>query len=307
MSRAPEFDEATQERASLHALGLLAPEEAADFEREIWTKPGLRELVEEMRVGLEQVARAEAIHQPPPDLRAALLEQVAQRTPSKSPIPFGTVSRQTLAVPAAPRTYGWVPWAVAAGLAVSAGLSFFQASSARSATSDALAQVKKLTDQLSHTKTQLADAQTQALVATKRVAELEAEGGKMRADNSRLAAETTKAVERMRVAALTRTPAAGASATAIAYVVWDKQQKNGFLNIKGLPPAPPGKDYQLWAIDNRQPAPVSAGTFVTQPDGTAQVFFKPADPQMRCDKFAVSLEPAGGGNAPAGPVFLVGS
>lgn len=298
MSR-PEFDETTQERASLHALGLLTPEEAAEFDREIWTRPGLRELMAELRAGLEQVAREEATHQPPPRLRETLLEQLATRAPSKSPIPFGTVSREPLTVPTRRTLPTWIPWAMAAGFAVAAGVGFSQLSKARSETEVARAKANAL-------GVDLAAAQAQALVAAKRISELEAEGGRIKAENTRLAAETTKAIERMRVVALARTPQANPSSTAAALVVWDRQQKTGMLAIKNLPPAPTGKDYQLWAIENGRPGPVSAGTFVMQPDGTAQIQFKPADPKMRCDQFAVSLEPAGGGNAPVGPVFLAG-
>ncbi|MBS0657659.1 MAG: anti-sigma factor [Verrucomicrobia bacterium] len=298
MSR-PEFDEATQERASLHALGLLTPEEAAEFEREIWTRPGLRELVAEMRAGLEQVAREEATQQPPPRLRETLLDQLATRAPSKSPIPFGTVSREPIAMPTRRALPAWIPWALAASLAVAAGVSYAQLGKARAEAEAAVAKAKALS-------LDLAAAQASALAAAKRVSELEAEGGRIKAENTRLAAETAKALDRMRAVALTRTPQANPTSTAAALVVWDKQQKTGMLLIKNLPPAPAGKDYQLWAIEKGRPAPVSAGTFVMQPDGTAQISFKPSDPTMRCDQFAVSLEPAGGGPAPVGPVFLVG-
>lgn len=299
MSRPQEFDEPTQERASLHALGLLTPEEAAEFDREIWTRPGLRELVAELRQGLEQVAREEATHQPPPRLRETLLEQVSSRTPSKSPIPFGTVSRTPLAMPSQRSFPGWIPWAVAAGLAVAAGVSYTQLGKARSEAELAQSKVRSLTSELTM-------VQAQALVAAKRISELEAEGGRIKAENTRLAAETTKAIERMRVVALSRTPQANPTSTAAALVVWDKQQKTGMMAIKNLPPAPAGKDYQLWAIEKGRPAPVSAGTFAMQPDGTAQIPFKPSDPTMRCDQFAVSLEPAGGSVSPVGLVFLSG-
>jgi len=47
--------------------------------------------------------------------------------------------------------------------------------------------------------------------------------------------------------------------TASAVVVWDKNQKNGIIQLDRLPPPAPGKDYQLWVIDPKiaQPKGVS--------------------------------------------------
>src|SRR5476649_352462 len=115
----PEFDEQTQERAALHALGLLTPDENTEFEREMWSRRGLRELVQEMRVGLEQVACAEAKKVPPPRLRETLLEQVSNRAASNPPITFPAfIPTATTPVPLrAPTNLFWLPWAAAAAFA----------------------------------------------------------------------------------------------------------------------------------------------------------------------------------------------
>jgi anti-sigma-K factor RskA len=72
-----------------------------------------------------------------------------------------------------------------------------------------------------------------------------------------------------------------------------------------LPPAPPGRTYQLWAIEKGR-APVSVGIFNTSPTGRAVVTLAmptSVHPQVS----AVTEEPAGGSPQPTQQPFLVGS
>ena len=66
--------------------------------------------------------------------------------------------------------------------------------------------------------------------------------------------------------------------TASAVVVWDKNQKNGVLQLDKLPPPAPGKDYQLWVIDPKIAQPVSAGVLAVPNDGLIRTSFHPATP-----------------------------
>ena len=69
-----------------------------------------------------------------------------------------------------------------------------------------------------------------------------------------------------------------------------------------------GKDYQLWVVDPSQPRPLDGGVFKTNPDGTAQIYFRPASSsKVRADKFAISLEPEGGRPVAEGLIFMIGS
>ncbi|MCI0547378.1 MAG: anti-sigma factor [Candidatus Rokubacteria bacterium] len=79
----------------------------------------------------------------------------------------------------------------------------------------------------------------------------------------------------------------------------------GLFVAAGLPPAPEGKIYQLWAIAGQNP-PVSAGVFAPDPNGVANLDVPPLPGLDRVDAFAVTLEPAGGVPAPTGPMFLLG-
>ena len=94
--------------------------------------------------------------------------------------------------------------------------------------------------------------------------------------------------------------------SARAVVVWDKQQKNGILQLDKMPPAGPGKDYQLWVIDPKNPQPVSAGLVTVANNGPIQTSFWPRGPIQSASAFAISLEKAGGAPKPEGKIILVG-
>ncbi len=96
------MNEQVQEQASLYVLGLLEGEEAAAFERRLECDITLRALVDELDVTAAQLALTAPAHSPPPELRSRVLSEVR--------------SKKTLAFP---RRNAWVPWAIAACLALS--------------------------------------------------------------------------------------------------------------------------------------------------------------------------------------------
>ena len=299
-----EFDEQTQERAALHALGLLTPEENTEFEREMWMRPGLRELVQEMRVGLEQVARAEAPKVPPPSLRDTLMEQVSNRPASNPPITFPAFVPEVVAPTASlrfPTNLVWLPLAAAAAFALLAAIFFFQRNSARSEARITVAKANDAANQLSIEK-----LQTSSL--TRRLTDLESETGRLRAESARLAQSQAASWSKLRVASLKTTPSANPASTAGAMVLWDADQGVGMLSVRNLPPAPAGKDYQLWVVDPSRPTPYSGGVFKTNADGSAQITFKPSPSgKVKADKFAISLEPEGGRPVAEGQIFMLGN
>ena len=88
-------------------------------------------------------------------------------------------------------------------------------------------------------------------------------------------------------------------AQASGRVVWN-QTKGGLLFVSGLPPAPAGKAYELWAIAGG--APRAAGLFQVDAGGRATHHVDATGGAV--DVFAVTLEPAGGVPAPTGPMVL---
>lgn len=100
------IDERTEEHAALHACGLLEPHEARAFEAAMATDAELRALVDELQSGAASMALCAPEKSPSPELRARILDSIA--APQKV-IRF-------------PRPPAFVPWAIAASLAVFCGL-----------------------------------------------------------------------------------------------------------------------------------------------------------------------------------------
>jgi hypothetical protein len=70
-----------------------------------------------------------------------------------------------------------------------------------------------------------------------------------------------------------------------------------------LPAPPPGKTYEMWIIRGGKPAP--AGLFSSNPHGDAIHLYRPAAPPAERDVVAVTLEAAGGVEAPTSTPVIV--
>ena len=92
--------------------------------------------------------------------------------------------------------------------------------------------------------------------------------------------------------------------TARARMMWH-EKAGGVFVATGLPAAPAGKAYQLWAIAGSN-APVSAGVFSVDASGAGSLSVRPLPGVTTVNAFAVTLEPAGGLPAPSGEMYLLG-
>jgi anti-sigma-K factor RskA len=92
--------------------------------------------------------------------------------------------------------------------------------------------------------------------------------------------------------------------TARARMMWH-EKAGGVFVATGLPAAPAGKAYQLWAIAGSN-APVSAGVFNVDASGAGSLSVRPLPGVTAVNAFAVTLEPAGGLPAPSGEIYLLG-
>jgi anti-sigma-K factor RskA len=89
-----------------------------------------------------------------------------------------------------------------------------------------------------------------------------------------------------------------------ARLYWNAPSGRVILAAWQLPPAPPGRTYQLWGIP-KDGKPVSLGTFAALAGGEARaVFAVPAG--LRIAVGAVTEEPEGGSPQPTSTPFLVG-
>jgi anti-sigma-K factor RskA len=86
---------------------------------------------------------------------------------------------------------------------------------------------------------------------------------------------------------------------------WNPGTGRGLLITSGLPKPSADKTYELWGIEGTQP--VAAGVFSVDDAGEARVPLPQVAPGREFDKFAVTLEPAGGVSKPSGPMVLLGS
>ncbi len=91
--------------------------------------------------------------------------------------------------------------------------------------------------------------------------------------------------------------------SATAFLLYDRSSQKAFFYGFNMPPLPPGKTYQLWAIVDR---PVSAGTFQADLGQTSRLLIQSIPPLQSIKRFAVSVEPQGGLPQPTGDIYLVG-
>jgi anti-sigma-K factor RskA len=86
---------------------------------------------------------------------------------------------------------------------------------------------------------------------------------------------------------------------------WNVRQQRAMVHAFHLPPAPPGREYQLWVLRGSQA--ISARVFNSDPDGHALVekIDLPASPDG-ITKVAITIEPAGGSPQPTTTPIMAG-
>lgn len=101
----------------------------------------------------------------------------------------------------------------------------------------------------------------------------------------------------VKLAALEPMPVAPAASAKIA---WDTTTKDVYLMINNLPQPASDKQYQLWALFNKQP--VDLGTFEWK---QTKLMIKMKGVQS-AQAFAITLEPKGGSPTPTGDMYVMG-
>jgi anti-sigma-K factor RskA len=104
------ISEEQQDQAALYVLGLLEPHEAAVFESELNANAELRDMARELREAAGNVALSAPPRTPPASLKQRIMREIAMKTEQRTVVPLQRAS------------LGWVPWAIAAALAVFCGL-----------------------------------------------------------------------------------------------------------------------------------------------------------------------------------------
>jgi anti-sigma-K factor RskA len=246
------IEETLQDDAGFYVMRMLPPDEAEAFEKRLAGDPELRAFVTQLEDAAGNLAHAAPTVAPPPNLKQRILADIRHEV-RVVPMTMG-------------RKFTWVPWALAAGLAVVAS-----------------------------TYWQRARIYRQQSIAYR--SQTEAQNNLIAELRSRDALST------MQIATLSTKVAAYEKALAV--VVFDAQRQSGTVKLAGFPQAPPNKAFQLWAIPSSG-KPISAGLVPVSADGISQVSFKPTQEVREAPTFAISVEPAAGSAQPSPEVIFVG-
>lgn len=104
---------------------------------------------------------------------------------------------------------------------------------------------------------------------------------------------------------VTRLAAPGTQPAPGIDVLWQPSEKRGVLVARNLPKVEPNRTYELWLIADG--APVPAALFNTGEDGTAVIEIDRLPAAAAPQKFAITVEPAGGSPTPTTDIILVGN
>lgn len=251
--------------ASEYAVGRLSASETSEFETHLATCPDCREEVAEMRDIAVQLSDAVATD-PPPSLRAAVLEQIAHTAQDPQP----ARNDRTSSVDIAERR-------LAEGSGASNVVPMQRSLQRRNRTAGLLAAAAVLAaiamgGWAVHSRSEARDATAQAQSLT-----------------SVLSANDVKTV----------TGHFGSAGDGT--VVLSRSQGKALLVAADLPSLPSGKVYEAWTIKDTPPVP--AGTFSAD---ASQTLVKLPAAAVNANQVAVTVEPAGGSDLPTtDPVFVV--
>ena len=254
------IDERMEEQASLHVLGALSPEEAAKFKQQMAADPELKAYVARLSVATGALAGSVLATEPPPQLRAKILAQVAEKQkivtlPERTAQPF----------------LAWGRW-LAFGLGMALVILSLQLQPLHKKMK---AQVQQITDL--NQLVQTLEAATNNLQQTV------------------LALQETNRLAGLRIAMLSSLLTDSPKAVAVS--LWDDSKQEGVFVVQNLKPLPVDRDYQLWVLDNGT-TPVDAGIFRVDDQGNVRMEFKTKSLIKVAGKFAVTEEAKGGVASP---------
>jgi len=263
--------EKLSELCSIYALGALDGEELREFEAHLKTGCTLcREQIWEYGETVASIPEALPNVSPSQDLKRRIMSQLEQNLANRTVVDFkpATDVRPT-------KARGWLPWACAVAAGIALTVSLTRVSSLNRGLAE---QQQRLNQQLEQLK-----------------------------DLQRLLSDEKEITQFLKKPDARVTPLGGTekSPQAAGKILWSAQEKKALFFASNLPLLPEGKTYQLWIIANNKP--IDAGIFPVDPEGNGFLKVPLLSEADKAQKFAVTLEPAGGVPQPTGDMHLLGS
>ena len=266
--------EKLSELCSIYALGALDGEELREFEAHLKTGcPLCGQQIQEYRDTVASIPEALPNVRPSRGFESRLLARLDQEASKAGVVDFKPAAKVLPVKPG--RRSGWFPWACAMAAGIALMVSLTRVSSLNRGIVE---QQERLNQQLEQLKV------LQRLLS----------------DEKEVTQFITKPGVRI-------TPLAGTdkSPQAAGKILWSAQEKKAFFMPQICRHHLQGKTYQLWIIaDNK---PFDAGIFAVDPDGNGFLKVPSLSEADKAQKFAVTLEPAGGVPQPTGDMHLLGS
>lgn len=251
---------------ALYAMEALSQEESALVRAHLEDCAECRGALAEARGDWALVAMSVEQHEVPAGSGERFMKRIAQDRPQAVRRPQAAVAPMERR---RPLMAGWMPWALAAALAVcAAGLEF---------------EVRSLRQEV-RTQASLLDAQTKSNARAHEVMDL------LSSPHAQHVMLTAAAARREPMARAVYMPSKGAL----------------ILQASDLAAAPQGKMYELWIIP-MQGAPMPAGMFKPNAAGVASVVLPEIPKGVAAKAFGVTLENEQGSATPTMPILLSGA
>ena len=256
------------EDLSLYALGTLSEDERFALEKHLEMCPSCRRELEVMRGDLAVVALSTSGPRPPARSRDRLMSAIAKEP--RLPV-LAKVQTQP---PAMQRAFSWLGalrWAAAAALVLVA-IGLMQKNSS-------------LERDLASVKAQFGDQES-----------------KLRQANDILTTLIDPEAKKFELVS------AGSKPLPRGKAIYQQRNRSLIFLASNLPPLPREKIYELWLFPANGGAPIAAGLFRPDANGSATLVNPPLPEGVEAKNFAVTLEPESGSHkAPRGTPVIMGA
>lgn len=241
---------------ALYALGALEGDDRVALEQHLQACNECSTELQRLRGDMALMALSAGGPKPPQRSRQRFLDAMALEP------------RVTRSAPKTRSRSVWVPWMVAAALALGLAVLWVQN--------------RNLRDSLARTENESSQQQAQL-------------------QRAREIVETLTASDALRVTVV----AAKTPPQPQGKAIYVRDRSSLIFLASNMPQLPPQKVYELWLIPTSG-APIPAGVFQPDTRGSAHIIEPPLPPGVEAKAFAITIEPEGGSMTPTMPIVMVG-